>query len=334
MKKYQNCLVIGKFMPPHKGHEYMIRFAQEYAQNVHVVVDCLSSQTISPEQRKQWLEKQIANINVYALKKFMPQDPSETPEFWNIWKNSLYETLNGVKPDLVVAGMDYGWELAKTMNCDFIPVDMGRESIPISATMLRNNIYKHWDYLMDSVKGDYVKKICLLGPESTGKSTIGQKIANTINTVYIPEYAKTIIEKQKGQFFKHNVQEVALAQINSEKALAKFSNKSMICDSSALTTLLYSRILFNDNSLYLNNLVNNHRYDLYCLFFPDTEFVDDIHRKVLDNPQAQRIKMFQDFKDELEKHQLPFVILTGNYETKEKQLLSYINELFTNCEIQ
>jgi len=152
MKKYKNCLVIGKFMPPHKGHEYMIRFAQEFAEQVHVVVDCVKGQPMEPIVRKQWLEDEIRGIKAYALPNFMPQDPSETPDFWPIWKNALFNALDGVKPDLIVAAMDYGYELASVMDCEFIPVDISRESFPVSATMLRQNVYENWDFLIDSAK--------------------------------------------------------------------------------------------------------------------------------------------------------------------------------------
>jgi HTH-type transcriptional regulator, transcriptional repressor of NAD biosynthesis genes len=314
---YKNCLIIGKFMPPHKGHEYMIRFAKNYASDVHVVVDCLEGQTISPLIRKQWLED-IAGIKVYALNKFMPQDPSETPQFWEIWKSTLLNTL-GFKPDLTIAAMDYGWELAKVMECDFVPIDIARETFPVSATMLRENAFQNWDFLMDSAKPYFLKKICLLGPESTGKSTAGKTLAKKLNTVYVPEYAKAIIEKQ-GDFYQHNVKEVAIAQINTEKALARFTNKLMICDSSALTTLLYSELLFNEKPRYLTQMVEEHRYDLYCLFYPDTLFVDDVHRKVLDNPQNQRLAMFNSFEEQLKALNVRYEIIKGSFEERDSRL--------------
>lgn len=325
MKKYNHCLIIGKFMPPHKGHEYMIRFAQEYAQNVTVVVDCLKAQTISPEKRKQWLEEQIKGIEVKTLKSFMPQDPSETPDFWSIWKKNLLEVLNNGKPDVVVAAMDYGQQLAKVMECDFIPIDIARESFPVSATMLRDNVFENWDFLMDSAKPDYIKKVCLLGPESTGKSTAGKMLSHYFNTTYVPEYAKAIIDRQKGNFFKHNVEEVALAQINTEKALAKFTNKIMICDSSPLTTLVYSELLFNYRPQFLEELIIKNKYDLTLLFSPDTPFVQDTHRNVLNNPDEQRKEIFLKFKKELSYFGISYEVIEGSYEQRDEQLVHLLN---------
>ena len=90
--KYKNGLVLGKFMPPHKGHEYLFRFAKEYCENLTIIVDCLKEQTISPELRKSWIEELVTGVNVIALNKFMPQSPNEIENFWEIWKQEIYLT--------------------------------------------------------------------------------------------------------------------------------------------------------------------------------------------------------------------------------------------------
>lgn len=332
MKKYKNCLIIGKFMPPHKGHEYMIRFAKEFSEMVHVVVDCIEGQPISPTIRKQWLEEEIQDIKVYALDKFMPQDPSETPDFWNIWKSTLTQTLdtNSVKADLVVAAMDYGFELAQVMECDFIPIDIARETFPVSATMLRENIYENWDFLIDSAKPYFIKKLCLIGPESTGKSTLGKFLAKKINTIYVPEYAKAVIDKQNGNFYSHNVQQFVEAQINTEKALAKFTNKIMICDSSAITTQIYANLCFEGDFSWIDNYINNHKYNHFLLFKPDVPFIDDTHRKTLEDPTSKRDDMFNLFQKKLDDLSFPYTIIDGDYENRQMKALKVVKTLFYN----
>lgn len=94
----------------------------------------------------------------------------------------------------------------------------------------------------------------------------------------------------------------------------------MICDSSALTTLLYSELLFNENPQYLNQMVEDHRYDLYCLFYPDTPFVDDVHRKVLDNPQNQRLAIFNSFEKRLKALKVRYEIIRGSFEQRDIRL--------------
>jgi NadR type nicotinamide-nucleotide adenylyltransferase len=329
MKKYHNCLIIGKFMPPHKGHEYMIRFAKEFSEQVHVVVDCVKGQPIDPAIRKQWLEEEIPNIQAYALDKFMPQDPSETSDFWSIWKTTLLDTLaaNGVVPDVVVAAMDYGYELAEVMGCDFIPIDIARETFPVSATMLRENVFESWDFLIDSARPYFIKKLCLLGPESTGKSTLGKALAKELNTIYVPEYAKAVIEKQEGEFHPCNVEKFVEAQINTEKALAKFTNKIMICDSSAITTQIYAKLCFEEEFAWIDDVIKNHKYDHYLLLSPDVPFVDDIHRQNFENPKKMRKEVFELFKERLEYFNLPYTVIGGTYANRNHEALIIAKQL-------
>ena len=112
-KKYPKGLVIGKFMPFHKGHEYLINFAKEYCDHLFVIVDCLKDQTIDPITRKTWIESTIPNITVIALDTFMPQDPSECSDFWDIWRNAILSRTG--KIDVLVAAMDYGWKLSEEL---------------------------------------------------------------------------------------------------------------------------------------------------------------------------------------------------------------------------
>lgn len=173
-------------MPPHKGHEYLINFAKEFADNVIVVVDCLKEQTIEPQVRANWLRAQIPGIQVFHFDKFMPQDPSETLQFWDIWIHELLKITKEYPLDCVAASMDYGWTLAEKLHCKPLIIDIQRDSINISATQIRENFFEHWDYLMDSVRVDYTKRICFLGPESTGKTYLAQKLAKNFNTVFVP----------------------------------------------------------------------------------------------------------------------------------------------------
>ena len=323
--KYKNGLVLGKFMPPHKGHEYLFRFAKEYCENLTIIVDCLKEQTISPELRKSWIEELVTGVNVIALNKFMPQSPNEIENFWEIWKQEIY--LTSGKPDVLIAAMDYGWDLAKVLECDFIPLDIARQSISISATEIRDNPFKNWEFIVDSARSHYLKKICFIGPESTGKSTLVKKLANEFKTVYIPEYAEAIIKKQNN-FYEHNVKEVAWAQIRTEKALERMVNKIMLCDSDIITTMVWAEELFNkiDDDVY--HIAKIQKYDITFLFYPDTPWVEDVHRNIIDSSaDFFRLKMFNEMENKLIKYNRPYIIVKGSFEEKENYIRDYIKNL-------
>lgn len=320
---YKNGLVIGKFMPPHKGHEYLFRFAKQYCDNLTIVVDCLQGQTISPELRKKWIEELVTGVKVIALKDFMPQNPSEVTNFWEIWRNTLYDVAG--KPDVLVAAMDYGWELANQLQCEFIPLDIARQSVPISATEIRDNPFKYWNFIVESARGYFLKKICLIGPESTGKSTIGQIMAQELNTVYVPEYAKAIIEKQKGSFYEKNVKEVAYAQIRTEKSLERMTNKLMICDSDVITTMVWAKELFGKIPQELHEIALNQKYDQTFLFYPDTHWINAEHRQITDSSSLNfRLNMFKNMEQLLKKYNRSYQVVYGNFSEKENMIREYL----------
>lgn len=73
----------------HIQYEYLFRFAKQYCDELTIVV-LFKEQTIHPELRKLWIEELVTGVNVVALDEFMPQDPSEVENFWDIWKSKLY----------------------------------------------------------------------------------------------------------------------------------------------------------------------------------------------------------------------------------------------------
>ena len=324
--KYKNGLVIGKFMPLHKGHEYLIRFAKEYCENLTVVVDCLKGQTLSPEIRKEMIKDQIRSVKVVALTEFMPQAPSETPDFWDIWKTALKKAAPDV--DVVIASMDYGYELSSHLDAEFVFCDIDRESVKISATEIRENPFLHWDLLAESARPYFMKKVCLIGPESTGKSEVVKILADRFNTTHVPEYAKSLIESQDGEFYPENVKQVAYAQIRKEKAIERMINKVLFCDSDVITTMVWSEILFGVIPNELIEIAKNQHYDITYLCKPDTEWVDDIHRNVVkvDDQLTFREEMFNRMEELLKQYGRRYKVISGN--NKEDIIEDDIEKMF------
>lgn len=324
--KYKKGLVIGKFMPPHKGHEYLFNFAKEWCDELIIVVDNVHNQIIPPEVRKSWIKEDISNVTVVALPNIMPQEPDETPDFWDIWRNALLEATDG-GPDVLIASMDYGWKLSDVLDCAFIECDISRKSIDICATSIRENVLKYWNYLMPSAKSYFLKKVCLIGPESTGKTTLAEFLAQNYNTVTTTEYAAKLIKSQNGHFYENDVLKVAYAQIRMEKALEKMTNKFMVCDSDVLTTMVWSDVLFGTHPEELDVIAGNQHYDITFLMYPDVDWVSDLHRECLDNGHdiTVRLDFFHRMKYYLEKFNRPYVVLKGDYSTRYQEAISFID---------
>ena len=197
MKQYKTGFVLGKFCPLHKGHTFLISTALSNVERLYIVVDNIMDDVIAVERRVQWVKKEYPEAIVLTQPHPLPQDPSETPQFWNIWRETLHALLPE-KIEAVFASENYGERLAKELNAAFVMVDRHRRQIPISATSIRKDIIRNWEYLSVSAKADLMTTICVFGPESTGKSTLTKQLAAYFGVPFVDEYAETVIRSKNG----------------------------------------------------------------------------------------------------------------------------------------
>ena len=72
-------------------------------------------------------------------------------------------------PDVVFASEPYGAPLAACLGARFIPVDLGRAAVPISATAIRAAPQACWPMLPPPVRAHYPRRVAVVGPEASGK---------------------------------------------------------------------------------------------------------------------------------------------------------------------
>ena len=169
-------------------------------------------------------------------------------------------------------------------------------------------------------------KIVLFGPESTGKTTLANRLAEHYDTVFVPEYSREYAEQKLlngEELTKEDVLPIALGQMRLENLLAKKANKVLICDTNILETLVYAKYLYNNYTPeVLKKYAKLNQYHLYLLTNIDVPFEEDPVR----GDGADRKEAFNYFKSVLEERSLPFIILTGNEEKRVKEAIAAINE--------
>lgn len=321
-KRKTTGFVLGKFMPPHKGHFHLINFARNYVDNLYIIVEKTKNEPIPSELRITWLRSAFPECKILHLTDLNPQEPGENPDFWKIWQNSLNKILPQ-KVDYIFASENYGHKLAELLDTEFIPVDMNRESVPISATQIRNNPDKYWEYIPDAVKPYYVKKACIVGPESTGKSTLADNLANHYKTKYVPEYAKTLIHSQKGKLSYSDMSKIAKGQLALERSVIPSSNRVLICDTDILTTTVWSNFLYGKCDSWLEKAAINNHYDLYLLMDIDVPWIDDVHRYSPDN----RDHFYTMIKNKLIEKKAGFVEINGTWNERLQKSIAAIDLL-------
>ncbi len=338
----KTAMILGKFLPFHKGHEYLIDFARRYpdVDRLYVVIDRIADEPIPQSIRAKWIQETFPDIKVIPLGDLNYQDPSEAPDeqiFWDQWEKSLKNAVPE-KVDYVFNSETYGWKLAEVLGATHIPVDRGRDNFPISGTEVRANPLAAWKYLPDAVRPYFLKKVAIVGAESTGKSTLAKKLADEFNTVVVPEYARVFLESlaekdQPRSMQYEDLKIFARGQKASEISLAKLADRILICDTEAITTAVWSQTLYPEKPVdqAVRDLIDETNYDLYIVASPDVEWKPDIHRQWEDeSKQHRRLAFHHHLIAELEAREKKYIIIGGkDYGKRFKQAKKIIQKMFS-----
>ncbi len=270
-------LVLGKFLPPTRGNQYLVDFARAYDSDLTLVVGTLRREPITGELRFRWMQAMFPDVRVVHLTDENPQYPEEHPDFWNIWLRSLRKFVP-VGPDYLFASEAYGFKLAEVLGAEYVPVDQARELVPVSATAVRTEPMRYWEFIPSEVRPYFVRRVCIIGPESTGKTTLARRLAEHYRTVHVHEYARPLIDLLGGEVTRETFTRIVRGQAAAESALARQANRVLFCDTDAFTTALYHEIFHGERPEYILTEARRRQYDLYLLADCDTPYVEDPQR--------------------------------------------------------
>jgi len=172
-----------------------------------------------------------------------------------------------------------------------------------------------------------ITKVVFFGPESTGKTTLAKQLATLYNTEWVPEYARSYLQKKydetKLQCEIKDLLPIAKGQLASENKLLKKAQTFLFCDTNSLETLVYANIYFpNQEFQELEELALAQYYDYYFLTNIDVPWQKDDLR---DRPD-DRQEIFKTFRDFLIKYDKKFVILNGELDERIKTVKSIIEK--------
>jgi NadR type nicotinamide-nucleotide adenylyltransferase len=277
--------------------------------------------------RYEWMRSFFGGVNVVHNDDENPQDPADDPEhFWDIWRDSLLAHTPGNRsPDYVFASESYGVRLAQELRAAFVPVDPKREVMPISATLLRGQPLRYWEYLLPTARPHFISRVAIVGPESAGKSTLAPELARHFNTVHVPEYGRTYQENIRRDLVVTDMDCIIRAHICSEDAVAMHSNGLLIVDTEAVVSKMWSRVFFNTVSDALEAQCLVDRYKLYLVATPHEEWDDDGWR--LQPNIADRWKFCNEIVAELQRLNRTYALLTGSWKERRLQAIGAVEKL-------
>lgn len=341
MNKKKIGICLGKFMPLHLGHEYLINTAIENCEQIHIVVCTLKREPIDGELRYQWMlnryKEEILNnkVVVHHLKEdWVPQEPEDCYSrkvFYGTWAGIL-KTFVGDPIDVIFTSEDYGYSVAEAIGCEHILVDKARKIVPISGTAIRNNPIKNWQYMNEDVRKYFTKKVLVIGTESTGKSTLTRNLANYFDrqgykTKDIQEYAREWINSElNGDMDKlefDHITHFGTKQMQLVEEACNGYNQIVFSDTDAIVSTIFQRAYYGCYDNDLNEIASKEKWDLILFTQPDVPWVDDGQRN-LQNERQQINKMFE---DTLRKFKMNYIIVEGNWEERFRIATDEVNKM-------
>jgi len=176
-----------------------------------------------------------------------------------------------------------------------------------------------------------LKKIVILGPESTGKSTLCEALSKAYNTFWCEEYAREFLSKNGTDYTFDNLLTIAKGQIaNEENATQKAikENKShLIIDTDMYVMKVWCEYVFNNCHPYILEEISNRKYDLYLLCDIDLPWTADEMREYPD--EQPRKELFALYKELLINQATPWAIVSGTGEARTKNAMKFIEQYCT-----
>ena len=167
-------------------------------------------------------------------------------------------------------------------------------------------------------------KIAITGPESTGKSTLSEKLAHHYNTNFVPEYSRTYFENFEGQYTENDVVEIAKGQHNLIIEEEKKSSKILIADTEIVVCKIWVEYVFKHSNKVIDEILKQQDFDLYLLCDIDLPWVYDPLRE---NPDIdERKELFKIYRNTLEQMKVPFEIVSGDNDERVNNAIKVIEK--------
>ena len=179
-----------------------------------------------------------------------------------------------------------------------------------------------------------LKKIVVIGPESTGKSALCGYLADYYNTLWCPEFARKYLLENGTAYTIDDLITIAKGQLDAVQKYTRALQsqidqtgivKPLIVDTDMYVMKVWAEYVFGTCPTFILNEINKQDYDLYLLCKPDIPWVKDELREYPDEKPRQ--ELFQIYKDILINQQTPWVEISGGFETRNQKAVAAIDAL-------
>jgi len=166
------------------------------------------------------------------------------------------------------------------------------------------------------------RKVAIIGPESTGKSVLSEDLARSLETVWVPEYARQYLEGLGRNYNEADLLTIARGQLALEDELARKANSVLVCDTDLHVIKVWSEHKYGACNKEILDHIAVRKYDLYLLTGIDMPWAFDPLREHAD--QALRQYFYDIYWKICVESGVPFVAISGNRERRLAMALSAV----------
>ena len=174
-----------------------------------------------------------------------------------------------------------------------------------------------------------LKKVVIIGPESTGKSTLCSKLAEHYHTLWCPEYAREYLTEHGMNYSFDDLSIIAKGQLSLEDDFAieakRLQKHVLFIDTDMYVMKVWCEFVFGKCHAWILDQVVKKKYDLYLLCNVDLPWVQDELREYPDLESRQRL--YHIYKDIMINQSTPWIDISGDYEERRLKAITAVEQL-------
>lgn len=168
-----------------------------------------------------------------------------------------------------------------------------------------------------------MKKIVIIGPESTGKTTLAQQLATHFQSPMVEEYARAYIDRIDRPYNQQDLLEIARGQLKNEDFFRNSTAPWLFCDTDLLVIKIWSNYKFGRVHPWIQEQIKLRTYQAYLLMNIDLPWAPDPQRE---HPEKRK-EIFELYQSEVKSSGVPFKFITGTDQARLQKAIDFILHL-------
>jgi NadR type nicotinamide-nucleotide adenylyltransferase len=168
-------------------------------------------------------------------------------------------------------------------------------------------------------------KVVIIGPESTGKSTLSRKLATYFDEPWVPEYAREYLDRLDRSYNYGDLLAIAKGQLIKEDEMTALASEKLFCDTDLWVIKVWSEHRFKQTHSWIKQQIQDRKYSLYLLTATDIPWQEDPQREHPDPEMRQYFMKI--YENEMRSSGVPWIKISGSEEKRLAKAVEFISEI-------